>query len=62
MFIFIVVFFIVVVSTIAWNMLAAYYDHLPIARHGLMVANEPWSGYYIVAPPIWAVGKCSGIL
>ena len=44
-------------STIAWNMLASYYDNLPIARHSLMVANEPWSGHYDVSSPVWITGE-----
>ena len=42
-------------STLAWNMIGSYYDGLPISRHSLMLANQPWSGHYEVAPPVWAV-------
>ena len=38
-------------------MIASYYDGLPIGRYSLMIANQPWSGYYQVSPPIWAVGR-----
>lgn len=41
-------------SLIAWNMIESYYHDLPYGGHGLMVANQPWSGYYEVSPPIWA--------
>jgi len=43
-------------STIAWNMINSYYDNLPYPNRSLMKANQPWSGYYEVAPPIWATG------
>ena len=43
-------------STIAWNLITSYYDDLPYADASLMKANQPWSGYYEVGPPIWAAG------
>ena len=41
-------------STIAWNLIAAYYDALPYAGDALMHAPEPWSGFYELGQVFWA--------
>jgi hypothetical protein len=41
-------------AAIAWSALAAWYPTLPHYAVGLLVANQPWSSAYEVAPPVWA--------
>ncbi len=41
-------------KTEIWSPITAYYDNLLARDSGLMRANTPWSGNYLVAPAIWA--------
>jgi autotransporter-associated beta strand protein len=42
-------------KTEMWCLIDSDYDCMVYPGSGLMRANEPWSGYYEVSPPIWAV-------
>ncbi len=43
-----------ITGTIAWNLVAAYYDNLPYDSRGLFYASSPWSGAYDVSSVVWA--------
>jgi len=40
---------------INWSLIAAWYRTLPYDGDGLMLANQPWSGYYHVGKSIWVM-------
>ena len=40
---------------INWSTIWSVYPGLPYAGNGLMLANTPWSGHYVVGLSIWAV-------
>ena len=42
-------------KNISWSLITSYFNNLSLPNSGLMTANSPWSGYYEVSPPIWAV-------
>jgi hypothetical protein len=42
-------------GSINWSLIGAWYTNLPYGGvDGLMAANQPWSGYYVVDKSIWA--------
>jgi hypothetical protein len=41
-------------SYINWPLVASIYPNLPYATTALMVANQPWSGYFDVGKQLWA--------
>jgi hypothetical protein len=42
-----------ITSTIDWALVASWYDTMPFQASGLIGADEPWSGAYVVGPSIW---------
>jgi hypothetical protein len=40
-------------KTVIWSPITSYYDILPLPGSGMMKANQPWSGHYVVQPAIW---------
>lgn len=42
---------------INWPLIASIYPNLPYNNAGLMVANQPWSGYYSVGKQLWATAQ-----
>ncbi|MBA2937369.1 RICIN domain-containing protein [Paenibacillus sp. CGMCC 1.16610] len=43
-----------ITKTDVWHAIASQYDNTNWAHSGIMEANTPWSGYYMVKPAIWA--------
>ena len=41
-------------ATEIWSPITSYYDILAAPGSGLMIANTPWSGHYVVQGAIWA--------
>jgi galactosylceramidase len=40
-------------ETEIWSPITSYYDILAAPNSGLMKANTPWSGSYVISPQIW---------
>lgn len=43
-----------ITKTDVWHLIAAQYNNTNWAHSGIMEANTPWSGYYVVQPAVWA--------
>lgn len=41
-------------ATEIWSPITSYYDNLAAPNSGLMYANTPWSGHYVVQGTMWA--------
>jgi hypothetical protein len=46
-----------VTAMINWSVICSWYPSLPFWGAGLMLADEPWSGHYVVGKSIWAVAQ-----
>lgn len=44
-----------ITAFINWSLIAAWYRTLPYYGDGLMLADQPWSGYYHVGKSIWVM-------
>lgn len=44
-----------VTKAIVWNPIDAYYANLNHHHYGVMQANSPWSGHYVIRPAVWAL-------
>ncbi|HZC72689.1 MAG TPA: discoidin domain-containing protein [Jatrophihabitans sp.] len=45
------------VGTVNWSLEWSAYDGLPFPGDGLLLANEPWSGHYVIGQSIWATAQ-----
>ncbi len=46
---------------INWPLVASIYPNLPYATTALMVANQPWSGYFDVGGQLWATAHTTQV-
>ena len=42
-----------ITATIAWNLMATYYDDLPFPGDGLLHGVQPWSGHFDIGHSVW---------
>jgi hypothetical protein len=48
-------------SFINWPLIASIYPNLPFASTALMVANQPWSGWFDVGRQLWATAHTTQV-
>ncbi len=48
-------------SFINWPLVASIYPNLPFATTALMVANQPWSGWFDVGKQLWATAHTTQV-
>lgn len=44
-----------IAANINWSLVASWYPTLPFSGDGLLLAQQPWSGNYVVGLSIWAM-------
>ena len=44
-------------ATINWPIVAAIYPNFPYSTDGLILANQPWSGWYSVGKQAWVTAQ-----
>jgi hypothetical protein len=46
-----------ITGTVNWSLEWSAYQGLPFEGDGLLLANQPWSGNYVIGPSVWAVAQ-----
>jgi O-glycosyl hydrolase len=46
-----------ITGTVNWSLEWSAYQGLPFPGDGLLLANEPWSGHYVIGPSAWVVAQ-----
>lgn len=44
-------------AALVWSAASAFYDDLPLAGRGLVLAEQPWSGAYTVGREVWVLAQ-----
>jgi hypothetical protein len=44
-------------AALVWSAASAFYDDLPLAGRGLVLAEQPWSGAYKVGREVWVLAQ-----